>query len=77
MGVLAREAVREFNEASSAQEVALVKLVSGFDVARHGVDEGPRKRRDPIFAAFAVAHADFTAREIEIFDSQARALRES
>jgi hypothetical protein len=65
---LAFEAVREFNETGAVFDVGAILELYGLQVVSDGVAKGLGKGGDSVFAALAVADANFAAAGVEVFD---------
>lgn len=71
VGVFAFERVGKVNRAVAAREVLIVQTFDALQVFLKWLNNGRRKHRYTIFAAFAIADDDLTLGKINILDAQA------
>ena len=75
--VFGAQRVGDFYVTGTDAQISLMLLANAVEVKLELGDEGDRQWREPVFAAFAVAHADFSALEVDVFDAKLRALEEA
>lgn len=75
--VFGAQGIRDFNITGTAVKVGLMLLANALEVKLELGDEGDRQRSEAVFAALAVAHADFAPVEVDVFDAKSRALEQT
>jgi hypothetical protein len=76
-GVFDAEGVWDFDVAGAAAEVGLVLVADALEVGSQWADQGEWERREAVFLALAVAHADFSSFEVEVFDAESGAFEQA
>jgi hypothetical protein len=76
-GVLDAEGVGNLDVAGAAAEIGLVLAAYVLEVGSKRADESDGQRSEAVLFALAVAHANFSSFEVEVFDAESGALEQA